>query len=117
MRITKSQIQTFIHVISHYLSDDQSAELRLYGSRTDIHKKGGDIDLLLLVKSNKARQSLISNKHHILANIKKEIGDQKIDILIAEINDLNSDPFLQMIYPSSTLLYQWQASQPKPSNA
>ncbi|MFI4938273.1 MAG: nucleotidyltransferase domain-containing protein [Candidatus Berkiellales bacterium] len=83
-------------------------ELRLYGSRVDDTRKGGDIDLLLVISDKKIKNELIENKHILLSQIKKYIGEQKIDILIKDPNEVQSDPFIETIYPNSILLYKWK---------
>jgi predicted nucleotidyltransferase len=51
----------------------------LYGSRVDDQKKGGDIDLLIST-ANKEKLT-ISSKVLYMAELKRIIGDQKIDIV------------------------------------
>lgn len=53
-------------------------EIFLFGSRVDDNDKGGDIDLYLVLKSH---QDLFKKKIKFLAGIKKELGDQKIDVI------------------------------------
>lgn len=53
-------------------------EIFLFGSRVDDKGKGGDIDLYLVLKSHHA---LFEKKIKFLAGIKKELGDQKIDVI------------------------------------
>ena len=88
-----------------------SAELRLYGSRTDETRKGGDIDLLLIVEDEKNSLSLNKIKHHILAKMKSKIGDQRIDFKICTKKDIKSDPFLKMVFPDSIPLNEWIIEQ------
>jgi predicted nucleotidyltransferase len=82
-------------------------ELRLYGSRVDDNKKGGDIDLLLIVPNKEFKQNLVKNKHQILAHIKRKIGDRKIDLLVCEAEAIEVDPFVGLIYPTSVILKKW----------
>lgn len=73
-------------------------ELFLYGSRTQDHLKGGDIDLLLLTSSDGTK--LFSEKElDILVFLKKQssIGDRKIDLKAATREELLTEPFLRMI--------------------
>ena len=104
MRLKPADVSTFISVISEYLSNE-TAELRLYGSRVDDSKKGGDIDLLLVVENKAIVKKLTSVKAEILVAIKKQIGEQKIDLLIVTPNELETDPFLQIILPTSITLH------------
>ncbi len=67
---------------------DPKCEIYLFGSRTDVNKRGGDIDILIL------SQVLTSgDKISILSRIFEKIDEQKIDIVIAK--DL-SDPFVRL---------------------
>lgn len=106
MRLTDNEISGIIEGIEK-LSSIYSSELRLYGSRADDNKKGGDIDLLLVILSNELKQNLVENKHRILAQIKKNIGDRKIDLLICNSEAIEDDPFVGLIYPESVILKKW----------
>jgi predicted nucleotidyltransferase len=90
MRITPAErqaIQSSIH------QKDSKAEIYLYGSRTQDHLKGGDIDLLIL-----SEQLNFKDKITLLAEIQLKIGEQKIDLTIKPKASLNSDPFIQSIF-------------------
>ena len=50
VRLKEGEIETIKGVI---LSFDPDAEIVLFGSRTDLGKKGGDIDLLVVSKKNR----------------------------------------------------------------
>lgn len=106
MRLTDKQVDQIIDALDGFLQN-QSAELRLFGSRVQDQLKGGDIDLLILTERQKTASQLLEKKHYILAQIKKNLGDQKIDLTIAAHNDLQSDAFLKMIFPQSVLLKKW----------
>jgi len=106
MRLTNEEKKDLIKAIEEFIGKNP-AELRLFGSRTDEHLKGGDIDLLLLVSHSKIKNQLQAKKHLILARIKELLGDQKIDLYIAQFSDLDQDPFLQVIYPKSLVLNIW----------
>ncbi len=78
MRLTnheKSVIKTII------LSYDNQARVLLFGSRTDSHKRGGDIDLLVITDN-----LVFSDKLNILADLHQYLGDQKIDLLLDDGN-------------------------------
>lgn len=53
----------------------------------------------------KTLDRLLSQKHYLLADMKELIGDQKIDLKIAQFSEVDQDPFLKTIYPGSLLLY------------
>lgn len=104
VRLTQQEINGVIAVITAF-TDEACVKLYLYGSRTDITAKGGDIDLLLVCQQSEAQNALLAIKHSILAEIKDRIGEQKIDLLITTTADLSEDPFLQLILPKAVLLY------------
>jgi len=74
MRLNGKEINIIKEVISQF---DSNAEVKLFGSRIDDAKKGGDIDLLII-----SDKITFSNKLSILIKLKEQIGDQKIDIII-----------------------------------
>ena len=106
MRLTPQQTTGIILAINSFL-EDHPAELRLYGSRVKDDLKGGDIDLLLLLKDADLALKLVEIKHYVISAIKKHIGDQKIDLLITDHLALDHDAFLKMIFPESLLLKKW----------
>ncbi len=56
----------------------KQGDIFLFGSRVDASKKGGDIDLYLAVDDH---QNLFEKKIKFLSRIKRELGDQKIDVI------------------------------------
>lgn len=80
-------------------------KLLLYGSRTDIKRKGGDIDLLLEVPSLYF-SSCQNLQLRLLSTIKEKIGDQKIDLLIRNQN-ARLTTFEKIALKNKKLLKQW----------
>ena len=76
-----------------YPEPDDHAELILFGSRADDSLKGGDIDLLLKISSLPRARALRQQAHEILAAIKKRVGEQRIDLSIKAIAEVEGDPF------------------------
>ena len=75
MRLSKR----YIEVIKKYFKVFfENGEIYLFGSRVDDSKKGGDIDLYLEVKD---QSNLFEKKLKFLSRVKKELGDQKIDVV------------------------------------
>ncbi|MDQ6991930.1 MAG: nucleotidyltransferase domain-containing protein [Mariprofundus sp.] len=62
----------------YFLEFFQEGDIYLFGSRVDDSKKGGDIDLYLTVVDH---SDLFAKKIKFLARVKRELGDQKIDIV------------------------------------
>lgn len=56
----------------------EKGEVYLFGSRVDDNKKGGDIDLYFVLEEH---SNLFEKKLKFLARVKREIGEQKIDIV------------------------------------
>jgi hypothetical protein len=77
MRLTPQQQQaiaaTFVEVF-------EKGEIRLFGSRVDDSRYGGDIDLYI---TPDYRDNLAENRITFLARLKRRIGDQQIDLVIA----------------------------------
>ena len=103
MRLTDSEKNKIITVISSYITDG-NATLLLYGSRTDDAKKGGDLDLLLLASD---ATSLNRHKHYILADLKIALDDQKIDLIITDEKSISGDAFLGNAIKAAIILHEW----------
>lgn len=103
MRLTSFQIQTFIDVFSPLLVSNDG-ELYLYGSRANDLLKGGDIDLLLLVRSPQKAADLTKIRADILNKIKKVIGEVRIDLSIVSDAHSIKDPFYKSVISTAVLL-------------
>ncbi len=79
MRLSEREIAAITTTASEVFGAD--AEVRLFGSRTDDDKRGGDIDLYITVSERDAER-LVRAELSFLARLKRCIGDQKIDLLI-----------------------------------
>ncbi len=76
MRLTSDEI----HAISEtFLQTFGSGTIRLFGSRVDDEKRGGDIDLYI---ETPVRKELLRKKIDFLVKLKRRIGDRKIDVVI-----------------------------------
>ena len=75
MRLSTKYINVIRARFKEFLHD---GEIDLFGSRVDDNKKGGDIDLYLVLREH---NNLFEKKNKFLSRIKKELGDQKIDII------------------------------------
>lgn len=75
MRLSKRYIAVFK---KYFLEFFHEGDIYLFGSRVDDSQKGGDIDLYLKVVDH---TDLFNKKIKFLSRIKRELGDQKIDII------------------------------------
>ena len=57
-----------------------NADVYLFGSRVDDNKKGGDIDLY--ITTDLPTPEIIPEKISLLLEIERELGEQKIDVVI-----------------------------------
>ncbi len=80
MRLTPLQRQVILEAAKNSFGDQMT--VRLFGSRTDDTKQGGDIDLL--VESPVAIENKVEKKCRMAAYILKQLGEQKIDILVLD---------------------------------
>ncbi len=79
-------------IVQHCKSLDEDCIIFLYGSRTDLDAKGGDIDLLIISEKLKFRDKL-----DLLSKIKESIGDQKIDLTILSKSSFLNHDFFQKV--------------------
>ncbi|MFH1727493.1 MAG: nucleotidyltransferase domain-containing protein [Pseudomonadota bacterium] len=106
MRIKQEFIDACVNIIGKFLAGNK-AKFYLFGSRVDDNKKGGDIDFLLLVANNETLLKMKKEKYKIIAEIKKNTEDQKIDLKIAKEDNSDEDVFLLEIMKSAQLLFEW----------
>ena len=93
MRLSETEKNAIRETIQEF---DDRARIFLFGSRADDAKRGGDIDLLIL--SEKLREP---DRGSIRRRLHDRIGEQKIDILVAQ--DL-SDPFVRVAFTEGVSL-------------
>jgi predicted nucleotidyltransferase len=82
MRLSPSQAQAIRTAVAR---QDPAARVILFGSRADDHARGGDIDLLVISECLGLR-----DEWRIRRDILDEIGWQKLDLIVARPNALDS---------------------------
>ena len=92
MRLTPFEKESIIESLKKEIGPE-FFELYLFGSRTDVQKKGGDIDLLILAQD----LTKIPPKHRLILAIIRIIGEQKIDLVIEEKSAARQNPFVAHI--------------------
>ena len=78
MRLSCHYREVIKKYFKHFFGE---GDIYLFGSRVDDTKKGGDIDLYLVVSDH---ANLFEKKLKFLARVKRELGDQKIDVVFNE---------------------------------
>ncbi len=105
MRLQPQEINAITRVLGACLKD-RPATLYLFGSRTQDKLKGGDMDLLVLAPEAVAK-CLRARKHFLLAELKEELGDQRIDLTLSEPAKARQDPFLAHALRTAVVLKRW----------
>jgi uncharacterized protein len=100
MRVNNNDIKAIKDVAKTVFGE--TATIRLFGSRTDDKKKGGDIDLLIQYNQAISGNEQYQLKILFLVQLKKIIGDQKIDVLID--NGQQHNPIFHEAYEEGILL-------------
>lgn len=77
MRLTPEQREA---IVTTFLEVFGKGEIRLFGSRVRDELRGGDIDLYVKPEQ---RDNLAMKRITYLARLKRRIGDQKIDLVLA----------------------------------
>jgi len=76
MRLKKNERD---YIITVFQKTFNHGKLFLFGSRVDDNKKGGDIDLYIIPT---IKENLSMQKVDFLVQLKRLIGEQKIDLVI-----------------------------------
>lgn len=82
MRLSAVQQQQIKQAVAEACGGD--VIVKVFGSRLDDNKKGGDIDLLIQLSNRVAQPALLCGQ--IRAKIMRKIGEQKIDVLLVAPN-------------------------------
>lgn len=102
MRLKTKEVNAITQAFADCLSPE-NYKLYLFGSRTDDTKKGGDIDLLVVV-AKELKFSVVEKKLAIRNRIFDFIDEQKIDITVATEEEILTDSFLVSIFPEARIL-------------
>jgi predicted nucleotidyltransferase len=83
MRLSPREQESIIRV-AHRLFGSQ-VRVILFGSRVNDRLRGGDIDLLIL--PNQPLEAPYKKKLAFRSQLKSEIGNQKIDVILGSLDD------------------------------
>jgi len=83
MRLTPTQRQLIRDAVAATFGP--SARVRLFGSRTDDQRRGGDIDLL--VETDAPLDAPVRQRLALLARLERALGERRIDVVLAHPGD------------------------------
>ncbi len=86
MRLTKDAVRLIRHIVGQVCKD---AEVWLFGSRVDDHKKGGDIDLYI----ETGNEIQITDQLRLMSRLQRALGFRKIDLIIRTPNSAERSIF------------------------
>lgn len=79
VRLNNRDIEAIKRLFLQYFSVND--HLWLFGSRADVNKKGGDIDLYIETTELNTKEAVKKESQFVLA-LERAIGEQKIDIVL-----------------------------------
>ena len=94
IRLSRAEIS---NLKASVLSIDSNAKVYLFGSRTDVARRGGDIDLLIISQCIKK-----GDLTPVRWNFFEVFGEQKIDIVLD--NGMGETAFTRMVLPKAVQL-------------
>ena len=97
MRLSPTELAQIKKTFLLFCQDD--AKIFLFGSRVDCAKKGGDIDLLVVLAE--ASQVKDFPRLDFLVSLKKLLGERRIDVTVAHKKDLATDEFLRVAFSTA----------------
>lgn len=86
MRLSKNEISVIKREAQKQFG--VNAVVYIFGSRVDDKKKGGDIDVYI---ETGLKEDLLIKKIQFLVDVKNQIGEQKIDVVI---NNRTTDKYI-----------------------
>lgn len=92
MRITSNEIKKIRFVLNKFISENATSTIYLHGSRLYDNLKGGDIDLFWIITKDRY-DNIAQKKHYIMASLKEQLEDQKIDLTIIRDSETTSNSF------------------------
>lgn len=101
MRLTAQQQATVRTTVAETFGSD--AQVRLFGSRTDDNKRGGDIDLLITTNQSDV-STLMRAEIALLTKLQMKLGEQKIDVLLDYPSRKERPPIFRVALQTGILL-------------
>ena len=108
MRITADQQAIVLATVAENFGSD--AQVRLFGSRVDDSKRGGDIDLLITTRERDV-SAIMRAEIALITKLQMKLGEQKIEVLLDYPTLKERPPIFQRAEQTGLLLC---AAQPLP---
>jgi len=80
VRLEKEEIEAIKEVALEVFGSD--IMIWIFGSRTDLNKKGGDIDIYIEIKDFDI-EKVAKKKIEFLIRLEDKIGEQKVDVVVS----------------------------------
>jgi len=104
MRLTSKQIAA-IELAARECFEPHST-VRLFGSRLDDARRGGDIDLLVETPSPLEPKALVDRRNRFIARLYRLLGEQRIDVLVVPASVPDDRPIVRAARRQGRLLTQ-----------
>lgn len=87
LRLSEYQIKAIRDAVREVLGS--SARIFIFGSRTDLSKKGGDIDIFVLYPQKLSEEEKVKAEIEIMKELYKRLGERKIDLIVSSSVESN----------------------------
>ncbi len=104
MRLTPTQLAAIAGAARECFAPRST--IRLFGSRLDDARRGGDIDLLVEPPTPLAPKELVERRNRFIARLYRQLGEQRIDVLIVPAGVVDDRPVIQAARRHGQLLTQ-----------
>ena len=103
IRLDKKGQKQLARLFKQHLQAHHDATVYLFGSRTRLEEKGGDLDLLIISQS--ALSQAYDLRKELSIAIKDRLGDQKVDIVIAPSQTSEQPAFVRLALLESVQIW------------
>lgn len=104
MRLTPTQLAAIERAACECFAPRST--IRLFGSRLDDTRRGGDIDLLVEPPTPLAPKELVERRNRFIARLYRQLGEQRIDVLIVPAGVVDDRPVIRAARCQGQLLTQ-----------
>ena len=102
MRLNQQEIEAIKQAAGEFFAPRST--VRLFGSRLDDERRGGDIDLLVEPPEPLTPKALVEQRNRFIARLYRRLGERRIDVLIAPANLPDQRPVIAIARRDGQLL-------------